>query len=27
LQRLGLVWGLKTPDKLPHRPNLIALEA
>jgi hypothetical protein len=25
LQRLGLVWNLKTPDMLPHRPNLVAL--
>jgi fatty-acid desaturase len=25
LARLGLVWDLKTPDMLPHRPNLIPL--
>jgi stearoyl-CoA desaturase (delta-9 desaturase) len=25
LARLGLVWNVKTPDKLPPRPNLIAL--
>jgi stearoyl-CoA desaturase (delta-9 desaturase) len=25
LQYLGLVWGLKTPDELPYRPNLTAL--
>jgi stearoyl-CoA desaturase (delta-9 desaturase) len=25
LARLGLVWGIKTPATLPHRPNLIAL--
>ena len=25
LERAGLVWGLKTPDKLPVRPNLISL--
>jgi stearoyl-CoA desaturase (delta-9 desaturase) len=27
LARLGLVWGIKTPADLPHRPNLIALPA
>jgi fatty-acid desaturase len=26
LQRLGLVWNLKTPETLPHRPNLRALD-
>ena len=26
LQHLRLVWGLKTPDKLPHRLNLFALD-
>jgi stearoyl-CoA desaturase (delta-9 desaturase) len=25
LQRLGLVWGVKTPEVLPYRPNLVAL--
>src|SRR5262249_51919689 len=25
LERLGLVWDLKTPASLPHRPNLVAL--
>jgi fatty-acid desaturase len=25
LERLGLVWGVKTPSSLPHRPNLVAL--
>jgi fatty-acid desaturase len=25
LRRLGLVWNVKTPDDLPHRPNLVAL--
>ena len=25
LQRIGLVWGMKTPAMLPHRPNLIRL--
>lgn len=25
LMRLGLVWGLKTPRMLPHRPNLVRL--
>ena len=25
LERLGLVWDIKTPSMLPHRPNLIAL--
>lgn len=25
LQRTGLVWGVKTPDMLPHRPNLVRL--
>jgi stearoyl-CoA desaturase (delta-9 desaturase) len=27
LERIGLVWGIKTPDVLPHRPNLIRLPA
>jgi hypothetical protein len=22
---VGLVWDVKTPDQLPHRPNLVAL--
>ena len=26
LARLGLVWDVKTPDALPHRPNLVALD-
>lgn len=26
LRRLGLVWGIKTPMMLPHRPNLVALD-
>jgi fatty-acid desaturase len=26
LARLGLVWGIKTPELLPHRPNLVALD-
>ena len=25
LERLGLVWGMKTPESLPARPNLVAL--
>ena len=25
LERIGLVWGVKTPSMLPHRPNLIRL--
>jgi fatty-acid desaturase len=25
LERAGLVWGIKTPETLPHRPNLVAL--
>jgi stearoyl-CoA desaturase (delta-9 desaturase) len=25
LQRAGLVWGVKTPEMLPDRPNLVAL--
>jgi fatty-acid desaturase len=25
LNHVGLVWGVKTPDQLPHRPNLVAL--
>jgi len=25
LQRLGLVWNVKTPEMLPHRPNLVAI--
>ena len=25
LARLGLVWGVKTPETLPRRPNLVAL--
>ena len=25
LEKLGLVWNLKTPEMLPHRPNLVAL--
>ena len=25
LRRTGLVWGVKTPDMLPHRPNLVEL--
>ena len=25
LAKAGLVWGLKTPEALPHRPNLVAL--
>ena len=27
LQKLGLVWGIKTPECLPHRPNLVRLGA
>ena len=27
LRRLGLVWNLRTPETLPHRPNLRALDA
>jgi fatty-acid desaturase len=26
LERLGLVWGLKTPTTLPHRPNLVRVD-
>ena len=26
LQRVGLVWNVKTPEQLPHRPNLVALQ-
>ena len=26
LERLGLAWNIKTPEMLPHRPNLVALE-
>ena len=26
LARVGLVWNVKTPDDLPHRPNLVALD-
>ena len=26
LARVGLVWNVKTPDALPHRPNLVALD-
>jgi stearoyl-CoA desaturase (delta-9 desaturase) len=26
LNHVGLVWGVKTPDHLPHRPNLVALD-
>jgi hypothetical protein len=26
LNQGGLVWGVKTPDQLPHRPNLVALD-
>jgi fatty-acid desaturase len=25
LERAGLIWGVKTPDTLPHRPNLVRL--
>jgi sn-2 palmitoyl-lipid 9-desaturase len=25
LSRLGLVWGVKTPEQLPLRPNLVSL--
>jgi len=25
LARLGFVWGIKTPQTLPRRPNLVAL--
>ena len=25
-RRLGLVWNVKTPETLPHRPNLVSLE-
>jgi stearoyl-CoA desaturase (delta-9 desaturase) len=25
LEKLGLVWGAKTPEALPRRPNLVAL--
>jgi fatty-acid desaturase len=25
LEKLGLVWNIKTPEMLPHRPNLVAL--
>jgi stearoyl-CoA desaturase (delta-9 desaturase) len=25
LYHVGLVWGVKTPDQLPHRPNLVAV--
>jgi stearoyl-CoA desaturase (delta-9 desaturase) len=25
LGRLGLVWNVKTPEMLPHRPNLVPL--
>jgi fatty-acid desaturase len=27
LQRIGLVWGVKTPAMLPHRPNLVRLQS
>ena len=27
LARLGLVWGVKTPESLPHRPNLVPLRS
>ena len=26
LARVGLAWNVKTPDALPHRPNLVALD-
>jgi hypothetical protein len=25
LAKLGLVWNVKTPEMLPHRPNLVPL--
>ncbi len=25
LKRIGLVWALKTPEDLPHRPNLVSI--
>ena len=27
LARLGLVWNVKTPEALPHRPNLVPLRS
>ena len=27
LMRVGLVWNLKTPESLPHRPNLVSLQS
>jgi stearoyl-CoA desaturase (delta-9 desaturase) len=26
LRRLGLAWNIKTPDRLPHRPNLVRID-
>jgi hypothetical protein len=26
LRRIGLVWNVKTPETLPYRPNLVALD-